>query len=100
MARIGTRRNVDPEPSPSQELVVDDRSAEQVLAGGFGAQLVKDGAEEISATLSGGAMRMVLHPIQTATSLATGAVKVVAGRTIQTLVVVGGVVCDTRSRCP
>lgn len=32
MARIGTRRNVDPDEGPRDELVVDDRSAEQVLA--------------------------------------------------------------------
>jgi transposase-like protein len=42
MARIGTKRNIDPEEPPGREVVFDDRSAEQVLA----EQLVARAREE------------------------------------------------------
>ena len=45
MARIGNKRNVDPEPAPSQELVVDDRSVEQVLAEELVARARREGVD-------------------------------------------------------
>jgi putative transposase len=45
MARISTRRNVEPEPPLSQELVVDDRSAEQVLAEELVARARREGVD-------------------------------------------------------
>jgi putative transposase len=45
MARIGNRKNVDGEAPPSQELVVDDRSAEQVLAEELVARARREGVD-------------------------------------------------------
>jgi putative transposase len=45
MPRIVTRRNVDPDPTPSQELAVDDRSAEQVLAEELVARARREGVD-------------------------------------------------------
>ncbi len=45
MARIGNKKNVDGDGSPSQELVVDDRSAEQVLAEELVARARREGVD-------------------------------------------------------
>jgi putative transposase len=45
MPRIVTRRNVDPDPTPSQELAVDDRTAEQVLAEELVARARREGVD-------------------------------------------------------
>jgi putative transposase len=45
MARIGTKRNIDPESSTSQELEIDTRPAERVLAERLLAQAREDGID-------------------------------------------------------
>ncbi len=64
--------------------------------GGYGSQLATEGADQIAEIMGRSTLTKVLHPVGTVTSLAKGAARIVAGKSIKVSSVFGGLVCDAK----